>query len=614
MQRLPLVAAAALAMTVFTTDRARADITPPPADTHRTPEGPVAGVEDGPFAHEKIPTEYEVDETGGWVDAVVEDAELDIPREIAVDVKDDVSDADLRDLELTYGLRPNSSWSRAHDKLETGFVALTDDENTVLETLARDPRVEAAEPMEVMRASFIPNDPLYEKQWHLTRVGAEKAWDYTCGEGATVAVVDTGVACFDKGPFSRGTDLGGTRCGGGYNFVHDAPEAYDDQGHGTHVAGTIAQTTNNGKGVAGLAYCARLMPIKVLNRFGWGTLADVAEGIRYAADNGAQIINLSLGGSGKSRILEQAVDHALSKGVVVVAAAGNSGKAVGYPAGYEGVIAVSATDSNDTIAWFSSRGPQVVIAAPGVGVTQQTICNGGRDKCEIFGTFNGTSMASPHVAGAAAMMVGLGVSGPNAIRDALASTAVAKDNATLYGAGILNAGAAAAHVFWRHLVFRGLALLGIGLLVARRIRRKGGKVARSPATWIGALVGGTGLVPIVPLLGIAPGLGSLRWVAELAMRPFGEWDLVFWGAGVHRWLPFASALPVVALTVLLFGVKRLRSLLGGFALGTAALLTQIAITVDVAAPFGLSALRGWTVLNLLVCMWLARLLLDAKRA
>ena len=315
-------------------------------------------------------------------EADIADSAEDVPGEIAVDVRDDVSDADLADLERTYGLHANSTWSRSHDKLETASVALAD-EGALLDKLSKDPRVETAEPMEVMRAAFVPDDPLYAKQWHLKRVGAEDAWEYTCGEGVTVAIVDTGVACYDKGPFSRGSDLGGTRCENGYNFVHDSTDAYDDHGHGTHVAGTVAQTTNNGKGTAGLAYCARLMPVKVLNKNGWGTLADVAEGIRYAADNGAQVINLSLGGSGKSKILEDAVDHALSKGVIVVAAAGNSGKSVGYPAAYDGVIAVSATDSNDSIAWFSSRGPQVAIAAPGVAVTQQTICDGGRNKCEI---------------------------------------------------------------------------------------------------------------------------------------------------------------------------------------------------------------------------------------
>src|SRR5205085_8292690 len=136
---------------------------------------------------------------------------------------------------------------------------------------------------------------------------------------------------------------------------------------------------------------------------------NVAEGIRFAADEGAQVINMSLGGPIKSQILEDAVNHAIAKGVVIVAAAGNSGRSVGWPAAYPGVVAVSATDPNDKIAWFSSRGPEVVIGAPGVSVTQQTVCDGGKNKCEIFGTFNGTSMASPHVAGPAAMVVAEGI-------------------------------------------------------------------------------------------------------------------------------------------------------------------------------------------------------------
>jgi serine protease len=537
------------------------------------------------------------------------DAE-EVPGELAVDLRDDLSAADLAAVKSEYGLEPNSSWSDDHDKLEVDFVAPAD-EDAVLARLANDPRVEHAERMEVFRASFVPNDPLYEKQWHLQRVGAESAWEYSCGEGVTVAVVDTGVACYDKGPFSRGSDLSGTRCGGGYNFVSDSSEAYDDQGHGTHVAGTIAQTTNNGKGVAGLAYCARLMPVKVLNRQGWGTLANVAEGIRYAADNGAQIINLSLGGSGKSRILEEAVDHALSKGVVVVAAAGNSGRSVGYPAAYDGVIAVSASDSNDKIAWFSSRGPQVAIAAPGVNVTQQTICDGGRNKCEIFGSFNGTSMASPHVAGAAAMLVGLGVGGPDAVRAALVAGAVPKDEPQLYGAGILSASASALHVFWKHEGIRAFALLLLGGLVLRRIRKAGGEPVSKKSMAFGALLGSVGLMPFLPLTHALPRLGEFRWLGELAMRPFGEWDLIM-DAGLHRWLPLANALPVLVLTAVLFGVKRLRPTLGGFALGTAALLTQM-MAGDVATPFGSVLTWVWLVVNVSICLWIARLGLDAKK-
>jgi serine protease len=536
----------------------------------------------------------------------------EVPGEVAVDLRDDLSNNELAAIQSEYALHPNSAWSDAHDKIEVAVVPLSD-ELGFLERLDRDPRVVHAEPMAVLRASFVPNDPLYEKQWHLQRVGAESAWEYSCGLGVTVAVVDTGVACFDKGPFSRGTDLSGTRCEGGYNFVTDTAEAYDDQGHGTHVAGTVAQTTDNGKGVAGLAYCARLMPVKVLNRFGWGTLANVAEGIRFAADNGAEVINLSLGGSGKSRILEDAIDHALAKGVVVVAAAGNSGKSVGYPAGYDGVIAVSASDSNDKIAWFSSRGPQVAIAAPGVNVTQQTVCDSGRNRCELFGSFSGTSMASPHVAGAAAMMIGLGASGPEAVRAALASGAVPKEDANLFGAGILNAGASATRLYWLHEGLRALALFVLGALVIRRIKKRGGEPVSKSNLLPGALMGGLGLLPVLPLLHLLPRMGEHRWLGELALRPFGEWDLVL-NAGLHRWLPLANALPVVAITVLLFGMKRLRPTIGGFALGVSALLTQLAVQGDVATPFGSLATRLWLVANVALCLWIARLALDGKRA
>ena len=543
-----------------------------------------------------------------------------IDGEIAIDVRDDASPAEIDALGAKYGvsMRPNSAWSRTHDKLEVADVDPAR-EDAILEAMSHDPRIEHVEPMAVYRETFVPNDPLYaSKQWHLRRVGAEKAWSYTCGQGVTVAVVDTGIACFDKGPFSRGTDLAGTRCEGGWNFVDDSREAYDDQGHGTHVAGTIAQTTNNGVGTAGLAFCASLMPIKVLNKQGFGSVANVAEGIRFAADQGAQIINLSLGGPIKSGILKDAVDHALSAGVVVVAAAGNSGKKVGWPAAYPGVVAVSATDDTDKIAWFSSRGPEVAIGAPGVGVTQQTVCNGGRDKCEIFGTFNGTSMASPHVAGVAAMIESLGVTRGDAVREALTDTARAPAGGAdpkLYGAGILDGGAATSHVFWRHFVLRALALAGLAGLVRRRIVKRGGRFARSPAALFGACLAGIGLLPFIPLSGLLmTHAGKLHDFVELAMRPLGEWDAILVGAGLHRWLLLASALPSIALTALGFASRRMRPLIGGIALGTAALLCQMAYSADVAFVAGAALARLWAVGNALVCLWIARVALDAKRA
>jgi serine protease len=550
-------------------------------------------------------------------EAVAGDSDT-IAGEIAIDVRDDATPGDLADLAARYGvtMRPSSVWSTTHDKLEIADVDPAR-EGAIIDALSTDPRVEHAEPMAVYRESFVPNDPLYAgKQWNLRRVDAERAWGYSCGQGVTVAVVDTGVACFDKGPFSRGTDLAGTRCEGGWNFVNDSREAYDDQGHGTHVAGTIAQTTDNGVGAAGLAFCASLMPVKVLNKQGFGSVANVAEGIRFAADEGAQIINLSLGGPIKSGILKDAVEHALAKGVVIVAAAGNSGKKVGWPAAYPGVVAVSATDDTDKIAWFSSRGPEVAIAAPGVGVTQQTICNGGRDKCEIFGTFNGTSMASPHVAGVAAMIEALGVTRGSAVRDALyagARTPSAGADPSLYGAGILDGGAAASRVFWSHFVLRALALVGLGWLVRRRIAKRGGRMTQQVGAWLGMVSAGVGLFAFAPLIGLLRQSGKVRDFVELAMRPVAEWDGLLWGIGVHRWQLLASVLPALALSAIGFRSRHLRPLIGGVALGTAALLLQMAWSGDAAFVAGPFLARVWEVGNAVVCLWLARVALETKR-
>ncbi len=544
----------------------------------------------------------------------VEEVDDAITGELVIDVRDDLSEEAIAALGTEYHLtlRDNSPGVKDDGKIEVATVEPSRI-GALIALLSRDARVEAVEQDSVARAYFAPNDPKYSEQWHMQRAGAEKAWEYACGEGVTVAVVDTGIACYDDGGFAKGTDLRGTTCVAGYNFVGNNAIAADDQGHGTHVAGTIAQTTNNGLGVAGLAYCAKLMPVKVLSSRGWGTMADVAEGIRWAADHGAHVINLSLGSSSRSAVVEKAVRYAYEAGVVVVAAAGNSGKSVGFPAAYEGVIAVSATDKNDAIAWFSSRGPQVAVGAPGVGVTQQTVCDSGKNKCEQWGVFNGTSMASPHVAAAAALLVGQGVTDPDSVKAALQATATPKDDKNLFGAGILEAGRAAAHTYWAHLAARVVALLALAFVVVRRIKSKGGVLAKGTGTWFGALFAATGLLPFLPLLGIPARLGGARWMSELAMRPFGEWDLLL-APRMHGWLLFASVAPALLLTSLFFNHKRLRPWVGGFALGTGALLVQIGVSGETLFALGSFGLRVFCAANLLVCLWIARMSLDAKRA
>jgi len=544
----------------------------------------------------------------------VENVPDTIRGELVVDVKDNLSEEEIQALASEYGLRlrDNSPGVKDDGKIELADVEPSQIADLIAR-LSHDSRVEAAEEDSVARAFFTPNDPKYAEQWHMQRAGAEKAWEYACGEGVTVAVVDTGIACYDGGGFMKGTDLLGTTCVAGYNFVDKNDIAADDQGHGTHVAGTIAQTTNNGVGVAGLAHCAKLMPVKVLSARGWGTMADVAEGIRWAADHGANVINLSLGSSSKSPVVEKAVHYAYQHGVVVVAAAGNSGKSVGFPAAYDGVIAVSATDKNDAIAWFSSRGPEVAIGAPGVGITQQTICEAGKNKCEQWGVFNGTSMASPHVAAAAALLVGQGVTNPDSVKAILQSTAAAKEDKNLFGAGILEAGKAAASTHWAHLGVRFAALLALALIVIRRIKAQGGTLEKGSGKWAGALFAGLGLLPFLPLLGVPARLGALRWVADLAMRPFGEWDLLL-APSFHKWLLFASVAPAFLLTTFFFNNKRLRPFVGGFALGTGALLVQLGISGETLFALGSVGLRLFCAANVIACLWVARMSLDAKRS
>ena len=239
-----------------------------------------------------------------------------------------------------------------------------------------------------------PNDPDYDRQWALPHIQAEQAWrEMGDLQPVTVAVIDTGV-CMNH------EDLEGRVLSGGYDFVDNDDDPEDVFGHGCSVAGIIAANTDNAIGIAGFAPNSAILPVRVLGPSGSGSMADVAAGIVYAADHGADIINLSLGSMVGSQVTKDAVEYAMDKGVTVIASAGNSGGSLpGYPARYEGVAAVGAIDSNGARSSFSNKGGD--IWAPGRDVHTIYLDNG-------YKALNGTSFSAPYVAAMAAVLQGMG--------------------------------------------------------------------------------------------------------------------------------------------------------------------------------------------------------------
>ncbi|WP_245830976.1 S8 family peptidase [Sediminibacillus massiliensis] len=280
----------------------------------------------------------------------------------------------------------------------------------VAKALSKNPQVEYAEPNYVMSAAWTPNDSYYSYyQYGPQNTYTDNAWDITRGSsGQEIAVLDTGVDY-------NHPDLDGKTIRG-YDFIDNDYTPQDLNGHGTHVAGTAAAETNNGTGVSGMAPNTAILAVRVLDASGNGSLADIADGIRYAADAGAEVINLSLGCDCNTRTLENAVDYAWSQGATVIAAAGNDGVSTTFePASYSNVIAVGAVDRYDRRASFSNYGAWVDVTAPGVDIAA-TVPNRG------YAYMSGTSMASPHVAGLAGLLAGQGRSNSE-IRQAIEQTA-----------------------------------------------------------------------------------------------------------------------------------------------------------------------------------------------
>jgi len=281
----------------------------------------------------------------------------------------------------------------------------------------RNPDVIYAEPNYIARIAATPNDTLFEEQYALHNTGqdigvpgspsgtaradikAPEAWEETKGTGSTViAILDTGIDLLHP-------DLQSKVVSGGRDFVNNDFDATDDNWHGTHVAGIAAADTNNSEGMAGVAWNCKLLPVKVLDDEGYGLYSWIADGIRWAADEGADVISMSFGGPSEGAILREALNYAKAAGVVLVASAGNEDDSVYYPAAYdEYCIAVAATDYNDERPWWSNPGPEVDVAAPGVRILSCAPTWFFGPGSFPYGYAEGTSQAAPHVAGLAALI------------------------------------------------------------------------------------------------------------------------------------------------------------------------------------------------------------------
>ncbi len=333
--------------------------------------------------------------------------------------------------------------------------------------------VEFVEQDGYLHASAVPNDPMFGSQWHYPQINLPAAWDTTTGSAVIIAVLDSGMRL--DHPDAPSTVVG-------FDFISDSDNGDGDgrdadptdpgcpivdpsrRSHGVHVAGTVAARTNNGVGVAGVnwgvAAGTRIMPLRVLGQLppasscGSGTFSDIADALIYAADHGARVANMSLGGPFSTLTMDAAIVYASSRGVTMVAAAGNdSCGAIDYPARHAMVIPVGATNINNARASYSDCGPELrdrgVVAPGGDGLggvlsTTWSITSG-----SVYdGTFTGTSMATPHVAGLIALMISRGVTGPTTIQAALRATATCVSAPSLpcpnleYGAGLVNAAAA----------------------------------------------------------------------------------------------------------------------------------------------------------------------------
>ncbi|RKG86654.1 S8 family serine peptidase [Corallococcus terminator] len=547
---------------------------------------------------------------------------------IVVDFKDGTTKAEFDAWEQAWGVDLEFNSLEGPRTGVTLAVGVGDVED-VLQRIRQNPAVESAEPLMHVRSSFTPNDPQYESQWNLRMIDMPKAWDGNRGKGVVVAVIDTGIAYEDHEDFKQVPDLKGVSFVKGYDFVNDDEHANDDHGHGTHVAGTIAQATNNGEGVAGVAFDATLMPLKVLNHFGSGTSADIADAIRFAADHDAKVINMSLGGGLYSQVMASAVEYARKKGVTVVAAAGNTGRGrVEFPAAYPGAVAVSAVGPSGSLAPYSSYGKELDIAAPGGdksrgdsgGILQNTIDP--RDPSRsVYAWYQGTSMAAPHVAAVAAMLYGAGAKNPDEVEQALYAGAKATGDqawSEQYGHGVLNANASLKAFTgggprWPSLGWAA-ALLAVVLLTLRGRERPGFlNILFRPAFFVPLVLSTVGFFFLRTWFTGAS--GAAGDVVNVASLPIPDWQRIIFGRATVSPLFYSALIPLV-LSLPAITWRGFRPAVGGLALGFAGFLAYAAWVGAPALawmPFTFLA-KPWLGFNTVVCLVIARAMLKREDA
>lgn len=314
--------------------------------------------------------------------------EQSVPDEILVKFKPGLSSAIVQQLEKQYKLTKKETIPGLNVEIFTVDQVVRDQ---IIIDLRKQPAVEYAEPDYIATQQSLPTDVGYSLQWNLINVKAPSIWNITQGSSAVV------VAVIDSGIYANHEDLKG-KIASGYNFITNTTDTSDLDGHGTAVAGVIGATTNNAIGIASLGWLTPLMPLKVCEKTSCNYV-NIAKAIIYAADHGAKVINISLGGPSESLVLEDAALYAWNRGLVLTASAGNNGvDKILYPAAAKHVLAVGATDTNYKKAYFSNTGKELDLVAPGVDIYSTNLAGN-------YGSYGGTSLASAHVAALAALLM-----------------------------------------------------------------------------------------------------------------------------------------------------------------------------------------------------------------